>query len=268
MTRTALSLLLTIALTHGANADTIRMAVTSSFNNSGLSDVLLPAAEEDLGLRVELLIVGTGQALALGENGDVDAILVHAPEAEEEFVAAGHGTYRREIMYNDFVFLGPKDDPAGLASARNIVEVMDALSEEMALYVSRGDESGTHKKEQQLWTLAGHYVGSFDDWYLSVGSGMGASLNTATGLSAYIMSDRGSWLNFRNKSDLTLLFSGDPKLFNQYSLIPINPERHAHIKIDLVQKLEDWLTGQRAADLINGYQIDGETLFIFNATDG
>ena len=244
--------------------DVIRLAVTTSFHNSGLADVLLPEIAEDLDLEVQLLVVGTGQALKLGQAGDVDAILVHSRAAEEAFVADGFGTHRREIMYNDFVVVGPRDDPAGVSQTATAAAALSAIAGIKARFVSRGDESGTHKKERSLWAAAN--LPADGAWYVAVGAGMGAALNTASGMNAYILSDRASWINFGNKGDLALLFSGDPELFNQYAFLPVNPERHSHIKSALVAKLEGWLTSPRAAALIDGYQINGETLFTFNAT--
>ncbi|AEI93523.1 substrate-binding domain-containing protein [Roseobacter litoralis] len=246
-------------------AEEMKLAVTTSFENSGLSDVLLPAIKEDLDLDVQLLVVGTGQALRLGEAGDVDAILVHSRSAEEVFVADGYGTHRREIMYNDFVMIGPSDDPAAISNAASAVEALQNIATTEPAFVSRGDDSGTHKKELALWRDAGFDAETFGDWYREVGAGMGASLNTSAGLGAYILADRASWLNFGNKADLALLYAGDPVLFNQYAYLPVNPEKHAHIRNDLAMALEGWLTSPRAADLINGYMINGETLFTFNA---
>jgi len=248
-----------------ARAEEMRLAVTTSFHNSGLADVLLPAIREDTGLTVRLLVVGTGQAIRLGQAGDVDAILVHARAAEEAFVAAGHGTYRREIMYNDFVLAGPADDPAGIATAPTAGAALAAIADSRADFVSRGDDSGTHKKEQALWAEAGLDPGGFGPWYRSVGAGMGAALNTASGLDAYILSDRASWLNFGNKGGLELLYSGDPALFNQYAYLPVNPARHPHVKAAAARRLEAWLVSDRARALINGYEIGGEQLFTFNA---
>lgn len=246
-------------------AEEMKLAVTTSFENSGLSDVLLPAIKEDLDLDVQLLVVGTGQALRLGEAGDVDAILVHSRSAEEAFVADGYGTHRREIMYNDFVIIGPSGDPAMISDATSAVEALQNIANAEPAFVSRGDDSGTHKKELALWSEAGFDAGIFGPWYREVGAGMGASLNTSAGLGAYILADRASWLNFGNKADLALLYAGDPVLFNQYAFLPVNPEKHAHIRNDLAVMLEGWLTSARAADLINSYMINGETLFTFNA---
>jgi len=250
-----------------ASADDLKMAVTTSFHNSGLSDILLPEIRKDIGLEVQLVVVGTGQAIRLGEAGDVDAILVHARKAEEAFLEGGYGTHRREIMYNDFVIIGPGSDPANVSNkAKMASEALQGIAAAEAPFVSRGDDSGTHKKELSLWQSAGVGEESRDpSWYNEAGAGMGATLNTAAGLNAYVLADRASWLNFGNKQSLELLFAGDPVLFNQYAYIPVNPEMHGHVKHDLAVKLEDWLTSPRAAELINGYKLSGEQLFTFNA---
>lgn len=254
-----------LAMGSAALAEEMKMAVTTSFHNSGLAEILLPEIKKDLGLDVQLLVVGTGQAIRLGEAGDVDAILVHSKSAEEKFLAGGNGTHRREIMYNDFVFIGPKADPAGIAQATDAAASLQQIAQAEAAFVSRGDDSGTHKKELSLWSAAGQAPEGFGDWYRAVGAGMGAALNTAAGMDAYIMSDRASWLNFGNKGGLDLLFAGDPVLFNQYAYLPVNPEKHPHVKHDLAMQLEGWLVSDKAKELINGYQINGETLFVFNA---
>ncbi|KJZ20459.1 substrate-binding domain-containing protein [Loktanella sp. S4079] len=249
-----------------ASAEQLKLAVTTSFHNSGLSDVLLPAIQEDTGIEVQLLVVGTGQAIRLGEAGDVDAILVHSRPAEDAFVAGGYGTHRREIMYNDFVIVGPQGDPALVADAATAADALRLIADVSAPFVSRGDDSGTHKKELALWDAA--EVSRGGDWYRPVGAGMGAALNTASGMNAYILSDRASWLSFGNQGALALLFSGDPVLFNQYAYIPVNVDRHPHVKSALASDLEDWLTSPRAARLINDYSINGEALFTFNADQG
>ena len=245
---------------------TLRLAVTTSFHNSGLADVLLPAVRDDLGLEVQLLVVGTGQALKLGQAGDVDAVLVHSRSAEETFVAEGHATHRREIMYNDFVLVGPADDPAAIAAAPDVVAALTLIRDAEVAFVSRGDDSGTHRRELSLWTTSGSDPQAFGPWYRAVGAGMGAALNTAADMNAYTLADRASWLNFANKRDLTLLFSGDPALFNQYAYLPINAELHPHVAAAAAGAFETWLTGPRAAELINAYTIDGTQLFVFNAT--
>ena len=263
MMRWVFGVLAAVFLTGGASAQELKLAVTTSFENSGLSKVLLSAIKEDTGIDVQLLVVGTGQALRLGEAGDVDAILVHSRSAEEKFVAQGYGTHRREIMYNDFIFIGPSEDPAAIGQAESAVDALTRIAKAEAPFVSRGDDSGTHKKEKSLWAAAG--IDPAGGWYREVGAGMGAALNTASGLNAYIMSDRASWLNFGNKGDLALLYSGDQVLFNQYAFLPVNPEKHPHVAHDRAMALETWLTGQHAQDLIDNYTINGEKLFVFNA---
>ncbi|RMF39438.1 MAG: sulfate ABC transporter substrate-binding protein [Alphaproteobacteria bacterium] len=249
--------------------EVMRMAVTTSFHNSGLADVLLPAIRADLDLEVQLLVVGTGQALKLGRAGDVDAVLVHARAAEEEFVAQGHATHRREIMYNDFVLIGPREDPAQIATAGSAVQALQRIADTgadgKAVFVSRGDDSGTHRRELALWRAAGRDPAAFGAWYKSVGAGMGAALNIAAGMGGYVLSDRASWLNFGNKAGLALLYAGDPALFNQYAYLPVNPARHSHVRNDLAMKLERWLVSDRARQLIDGYRLNGEKLFNFNA---
>jgi tungstate transport system substrate-binding protein len=246
-------------------AEQLKLAVTTSFHNSGLSEVLLPAISQDLGLEVQLLVVGTGQALRLGRAGDVDAILVHARSAEEDFVAEGYAPYRREVMYNDFVFVGPKADPAQIAVSKDASEVMAKIAANQPSFVSRGDESGTHQKERALWRVAQYDPEMFGPWYRAVGAGMGAALNTAAGLDAYILADRASWLNFGNKAELALLFAGDPALFNQYAYLPVSAARFPHVNSEGAAALEGWLTGAHAKGLIDGYRIQGEALFTFNA---
>lgn len=258
-------MLATLSLPVSGLAETLRMAVTTSFHNSGLSDVLLPQIARDTGIDVQLLVVGTGQALRLGEAGDVDAILVHSRTAEDAFVAEGYATHRREIMYNDFVVIGPQDDPADAANAASGIGALTRIANARAAFVSRGDDSGTHKKELGLWREAGFDPAEFGSWYRAVGAGMGSALNVASGMDAYILSDRASWLNFGNKGDLALLFSGDPALFNQYAYLPVNPARHSHVKAQAAEALETWLTSDRARALIDGYRINGEKLFVFNA---
>ena len=265
MKRLIFGAIASMAFASAALAEEMKMAVTTSSHNSGLAEILLPEIKKDLGLDVQLLVVGTGQAIRLGEAGDVDAILVHSKKAEEMFLAGGNGTHRREIMYNDFVFIGPKGDAAGVAGSEDAAAALQQIAGAEASFVSRGDDSGTHKKELSLWKAAGLEPEGFGDWYRAVGAGMGAALNTAAGMDAYIMSDRASWLNFGNKAGLALLFSGDPVLFNQYAYIPVNPEKHGHVKNGLAMQLESWLVSDKAKDLINGYQINGETLFVFNA---
>lgn len=264
--RLLIALAATLCTALATQAEEMKMAVTTSFQNSGLSEVLLPEIKADLDIDLQLLVVGTGQALRLGQAGDVDAVLVHAKAAEEAFVAAGYATHRREIMYNDFVLIGPAADPAGIAAADSAGAALQAIAGAATPFVSRGDDSGTNKKELSLWAEAGLDEAARDPaWYKEAGAGMGATLNTAAGMNAYVMSDRASWLKFGNKGDLALLYAGDPVLFNQYAYLPVNPALHPHAKAELAQKLEAWLVSERAKTLIDGYTLNDERLFTFNA---
>ena len=258
------SLIIILFTTSASAQDRLRLAVTTSFHNSGLADVLLPVVKADLNLEVQLLVVGTGQAIKLGQQGDVDAILVHSRTAEEAFVTQGYGAYRREIMYNDFVIIGPHHDPANIKATASARDALRSIAQTQATFVSRGDDSGTHKKERALWEQAELDAAQFGTWYRSVGSGMGTALNTAAAMNAYILTDRASWLNFANKGELSILYQGDPVLFNQYAFLPVSAERHPHVKTNLVKTLETWLVSETAQRLIDGYQINGETLFTFN----
>ncbi len=260
------ALLVALFPAHPARAEALRWAVTTTFRNSGLAAVLVPQAEADLGLSIDLLVVGTGQAVALGRAGDVDAIMVHARELEEAMVADGAATHRREIMYNDFVLVGPRNDPARIRNATSAAQALRAIARARAPFVSRGDDSGTHKRELDLWAQTD--IGPDQRvvaWYKAVGAGMGTALNIAAGLDAYVLTDRASWLTFRNKGDLTILFQGDPALFNQYSYLPVSPKVHPNVQARAAQALEAWLTSDRAREIINGYRLNGISLFVFNA---
>ncbi len=246
-----------------AAAETMRMAVTTSFENSGLAEILLPRIAADTGVEIELVVVGTGQALRLGEAGDVDAVLVHSRAAEDAFVAAGHATHRTEIMSNDFVVVGPAGDPAGTAGADTAAEALTRIARAEAAFVSRGDDSGTHKAELALWDAAG--IAPEGAWYRPTGSGMGAALNTAVGMGAYILSDRASWLNFGNKGRMAIGFEGDPALSNQYAYLPVNPEKYDHLEVEAADAVEIWLTSDTAKELIDGYRVGGAQVFTFNA---
>lgn len=262
----AAAILFASLISFAAWAGDIRVAVTTSFHISGLADVLLPKIEEDLDLKIDLLIVGTGQALRLGRAGDVDAVLVHSELAEIEFVDAGFATHRREIMSNDFVLVGPVADPAGISDARTTGQAMMSLASGASRFVSRGDDSGTHRKELMLWAEAGLNPSDFPaSWYRAIGAGMGAALNAASAANAYTLCDRASWLNFGNKGELRILFSGDPALFNQYSYLPVNPEQHPHVKSDQAQALEDWLASPQGQSVIGSYKLRGQVLFTPNA---
>lgn len=241
-----------------AQAQTLRLAVTTSFENSGLASVLLPAIVADTGINVQLLVVGTGQALRLGAAGDVDAVIVHAPEAERAFVVAGDGLARVPFMWNDFVLLGP----AG-ALPPSAAEAFAQIAARGAPFVSRGDNSGTHQREMQIWAAAG--IVPQGAWYRAVGAGMGAALTVAAAMEAYILSDRASWLAFGNPGTLGIVLQGDAAFHNQYSFIAVNPARHPHLDGAGAQRLQDWLMSDRARDVINGYRLGETQLFTWNA---
>lgn len=245
----------------GAARADLRLAVTTSFENSGLADVVLPAFEAQSGIAVQMLVVGTGQALRFGQAGDVDAILVHAPAREKAFVAQGHAPYRREVMYNDFVLIGPQDDPAGLNEAVDAAQAMEQIAARGALFVSRGDNSGTHGTEKALWAQAGLVVDNFGRWYREAGAGMGATLNVAVGLNAYTLTDRASWLKFGNKGGLAVVFEGDDALVNQYSVLPIHRARQPEAAL----RFEQFLTSEVGQSLIAGYRVHGIQVFFANA---
>ena len=248
-----------------AIAEQVKLAVTSSFHNSGLSDHLIPQAEADLELDIQLLVVGTGQAIKLGKNGDVDAILVHSRRDEEELVKSGFAKYRREIMFNEYVVIGPIRDPAQIASAGNLLEVFKRLSKAKVSFVSRGDFSGTHKKEIEIWDKIIFNPKDIGPQYISVGSSMGKAINIAVAFDAYILSDKATWLNHKNKGTLAIQFEGDRLLHNQYSFLPINENMHPHIKSELVEKIEEWLISEKSKNLINSYIIENTQVFTFNA---
>ncbi len=266
-----LGVMATLAATTGetalaANDEFITIQSTTSTQNSGLFDYILPTFTKETGISVRVVGVGTGQALKNGRNGDGDVLLVHAKQAEEEFVSQGFGIARFDVMYNDFVIIGPADDPANLAGTKDVIAALLKLSKEKSAFVSRGDDSGTHKKELQLWNKAGIEIARHSgSWYRETGSGMGASLNIAAGMNAYIMSDRATWIAFKNKAGLKILSEGDPLLYNQYGVILINPEKHEHVKAKAGQKFIDWLTGNNGQQAISEYKLEGKQLFFPNA---
>ena len=249
-----------------AHAPEVKIAVTTSFHNSGLANELLPELKKDLEIDVHLLVVGTGQALKLARAGDVDAILVHSKKAEEKFVKDGFGCHRRELMYNDFVLAGPQDDPGNIAGAGTAIAALKTIHSNQHLFTSRGDDSGTHKKELNLWKAAGLNPYEFDSvWYRSSGSGMGATLNIANAMDAYVLTDRATWLNFKNRDHLSILFQGDKALNNQYTFIPVCAEKHPHVQRKSISKIENWLTSKKGQALIGRYKLEGQQLFFPNA---
>ena len=244
-------------------AEYITVASTTSTEQSGLFDHILPIFEEDTGIEVRVVAQGTGQALETGRRGDADVVFVHARELEEQFVAEGYGVERHGVMYNDYVVVGPGSDPAGIADAEDAAEAVAAIAEAEAPFASRGDDSGTHVAEQNLWDAAGVEPGG--DWYRETGSGMGPTLNTASQMNAYTLTDRGTWLGFENRGELEVLHEGDEVLFNPYGVILVSPEMHPHVKAEAGQAFIDWLVSEGGQEAIASYTIDGEQLFFPNA---
>lgn len=237
----------------------IRLATTTSTDNSGLLEVLLPPFEQRFGVQVDVIAVGTGKALKLGENGDVDAVLVHAREAEDRFVADGFGVNRRNVMYNDFVLVGPENDPAGINRLPDAVAALIAISAKGALFFSRGDDSGTHKKEKALWKTAG--ITPDGNWYLESGQGMGPTLFMADEKRGYTLTDRGTFLAYRGNVELVVLFEGDRRLFNPYGIIAVDPARHPHAQYVLTMALIGWVTSQEGQRIIADFKAGNEVLF-------
>ena len=247
-------------------ADFIIVQSTTSTQNSGLFDHILPMFTQSTGIEVRVVAVGTGQALKNARNGDGDVLLVHAKPSEEQFVADGHGVERFDLMYNDFVIVGPRSDPAGLRGMQDVAAALTKLASARAPFASRGDDSGTHKKELRLWWETGVDPASASgDWYRETGSGMGTTLNTAAGMGAYTMSDRATWIAFENKRDLEVLVEGDKRLFNQYGVILVNPHKHPHVKAKAGQAFIDWLLSPEGQAAIASYRLDGQQLFFPNA---
>ena len=262
------SLLALTALAAGAQQRFITVASTTSTEQSGLFGHLLPVFENKTGIKVHVVALGTGQALDVARRGDADVVFVHARAAEEKFLAEGQGVRRFPVMYNDFVLIGPKSDPAKVGGGRDIVVALKKLDAARAPFVSRGDRSGTHMAELALWRTAGIDIDkSKGAWYRDTGQGMGPALNTAAAMSAYILADRGTWLAFKNRGDLTILVEGDKRLFNQYGVMLVNPARHPNVKKDPGQQFIDWLISPEGQAAIAAYKINGEQLFYPNAND-
>ena len=247
----------------------IVVASTTSTEQSGLFGHLLPLFEKDTGIKVRVVALGTGQALDMARRGDADVVFVHDQPAEEKFVAEGFGVKRMPVMYNDFVLVGPKSDPARIGGGKDILEALRKVEAAKAPFVSRGDKSGTHAAELRLWKDAGIDLASArGPWYRDTGSGMGPALNTASSMNAYILADRGTWLSFRNRGELIIVVEGDTRLFNQYGVILVNPARHPHVKKDLGQAFIDWILSDEGQRTIADYKIGGEQLFYPNARRG
>jgi tungstate transport system substrate-binding protein len=244
----------------------ITVASTTSTEQSGLFKHMLPIFEKKSGIQVRVVALGTGQSLDMGKRGDADVVFVHAKQLEEKFVAEGYGVKRFEVMYNDFVLVGPKSDPAKVGGTRDIVAALQKIKAAQAPFASRGDKSGTHFAELQLWKAAGIDIAKDKGpWYRDTGSGMGPTLNTAAGMNAYALTDRGTWLSFKNRGDLVISVEGDQRLFNQYGIILVNPAKHAHVKKDMGQAFIDWVVSADGQKAIADYKINGEQLFFPNA---
>ena len=244
----------------------ITVASTTSTEQSGLFGHLLPRFEQKTGIKVHVVAVGTGQALDLARRGDADVVFVHARSAEEKFLAEGHGVKRYPVMYNDFVLLGPKSDPAKIGGGKDILEAFKRLEAARAPFVSRGDKSGTHLAELDLWEAAGIDIDKVKGpWYRDTGQGMGPALNTASSMNAYILADRGTWLSFKNRGDLAILVEGDQRLFNQYGVMLVNPDKHPSVKKELGQMFVDWVISPEGQKAISDYKVNRAQLFFPNA---
>ncbi len=257
-----------LALPAYAQQKYITVASTTSTEQSGLFKYLLPIFEKKTGIEVRVVAQGTGQALDMGRRGDADVVFVHAKPLEEKFVTEGHGVRRFQVMYNDFILVGPKSDPAKVSGMRDIVGAFQKIKAAGAPFASRADRSGTHFAELQLWKEAGIDIArEKGPWYKETGSGMGQTLNTASAMSAYTLADRGTWLSFKNRGALAIVVEGDKRLFNQYGVILVNPAKHPHVKKEMGQAFIDWLVSGEGQKAIAGYKIDGEQLFFPNAAD-
>jgi tungstate transport system substrate-binding protein len=245
----------------------ITLASTTSTQNSGLFEYLLPKFAAKTGIEVRVIAVGTGQAIKLAQNGDADLLLVHDKAGELQFMSQGHGVNRREVMYNDFVIVGPRTDPAAIRGLKDATESFRRIAGSAAGFVSRGDDSGTNRQELRLWEAAGiDAKAASGKWYKEVGAGMGATLNTAAGLEAYTLTDRATWATFSNRGDLDLLVEGDPRLFNQYAVIEINPAVHPAVKVEEARQFADWLVSAEGQSLIGAFVVGGQVLFYPNAS--
>jgi tungstate transport system substrate-binding protein len=248
-----------------AQEKSIIVSSTTSTEQSGLFGYILPIFKMKTGIDVKVVAVGTGQALDIGRRGDADVVFVHDKPAEEIFVQEGYSTKRNEVMYNDFVLIGPKSDPAKVGGGKDIQAAFQKIAAAQAPFVSRGDKSGTHSAELRYWKGAGIAVSPSQSWYKETGSGMGPALNTASAMNGYILADRATWLSFKNRGDLTILVQGDPKLFNQYGVMLVNPAKYPNVKKTEGQAFIDWLISKNGQDVIASYQIGGEQLFFPNA---
>ena len=244
----------------------ITVASTTSTEQSGLFKHLLPIFESKTGIQVRVVALGTGQALDMGRRGDADVVFVHAKPLEEKFVAEGFGVKRYEVMYNDFIIVGPKSDPARVAGSKDAAAALRRIKASKSPFASRGDRSGTHFAELELWKAAGIDIATEKGpWYRETGSGMGPTLNTASGMNAYALADRGTWLSFKNRGELVIAVEGDRRLFNQYGVMLVNPAKHPHVKKEMGQAFIDWLVASEGQSAIAAYKIEGQQLFFPNA---
>ncbi len=240
----------------------IVVASTTSTENSGLYSFVLPRFSEQTGIEVRVVAVGTGQALHIAQNGDADVLLVHHRPSEDQFISQGYGVTRYDLMYNDYILVGPRDDPASVLSAANVIGAVQRIATNKSLFISRGDDSGTHKKELELWNQSGiDTTKAGNGWYQETGRGMGGTLNMASALDAYTLSDRATWLKFGNKGQLDILFQSDPPLFNPYGIILVNPKKHPHIKTRDGQTFIEWMLSEAGQTLIADYRILGQQAF-------
>jgi tungstate transport system substrate-binding protein len=255
-----------VAASGWAQAESIIVQSTTSTMNSGLYDYLLPQLHKDTGVTPLVVAVGTGQAIKNAQNCDGDVLFVHAKAAEQKFVDAGYGLPRHDVMYNDFVFVGPPSDPAGIRGGKSALDALKAIAGSKSKFASRGDNSGTNKKEMALWKEAGiNPAGGSGDWYLETGSGMGATLNAAVGSGAYTLTDRATWISFKNRQDYSIMVEGDDRLFNQYGIMMVNPQKCSNVKRDAAQKFIDWVLSKKGQATIASYKLDGQQLFFPNA---
>ncbi len=268
LARTLISsfLILFFSVLDSWGAEQIIIQSTTSTQNSGLLSYILPKFEAHSGIKTLVVAVGTGQALRNAQNGDADVLLVHARSAEEAFVEDGWGVQRFDVMYNDFVIVGPSEDPAKILDMQNVTKALSQIMNTKALFISRGDESGTHKAEKRLWReILVDTNSASGTWYRETGSGMGATLNMASAMGAYTLTDRASWLSFSNKRNLAMLMHGDKRLINQYGVIAVNPEKHPHVNADSAKAFVDWLVGSQGQTAISNFRLNGTQLFFPNA---
>ncbi len=264
----ATALTLALGVTPALAQDkSIVVSSTTSTQDSGLFGHILPLFKQKTGIDVKVVSQGTGQALDTARRGDADVVFVHAKSLEEKFVSEGNGVKRNPVMYNDFVIIGPKNDPAGI-KGKDVVTALKTIKDKQANFISRGDKSGTHNAELNLWKEAGIDIAKDKGpWYKEIGQGMGAALNMSSAGNSYVLSDRATWISFKNKADLAIVVEGDKRLFNQYGVILVNPQKHANVKKDLGQQFIDWITGPEGQRAIAAYKIEGQQLFFPNATD-